>query len=52
MQFLNGMIVGIICGIPIGVIAVCALMAAKRADRDYESELNEPEGRRVDRQNR
>jgi uncharacterized membrane-anchored protein YhcB (DUF1043 family) len=50
MDFLGGLVVGLIIGVTIGTIAASALMAAKRADRDYESELNGPRGSRVDRQ--
>lgn len=52
MEFLGGAICGLIVGLTVGVIAVCALMSAKRADRDYESEQNEPRTARVDRQGR
>jgi hypothetical protein len=52
MEFLIGFIVGAIVSGTVSAIVVGALMVAKRADRDYESELNEPQSRRVDRQER
>jgi hypothetical protein len=52
MEFLVGLIVGAIVSGTVSAIVVGTMMAAKRADRDYESELNEPQSRRVDRQGR
>jgi hypothetical protein len=51
MDFFIGMIVGMIVGCSV-ITSLGALMMGKRADRDYESEQNEPQGRRVDRQGR
>jgi hypothetical protein len=52
MDFLGGLIAGVVIGGTGCAIFLGALMTAKRADRDYESEQNEPNAARVDRQKR
>ena len=50
MEFIVGLILGLGAGVMIGTVLMAALSMAKHADRDYESELNDPDNTRMDRQ--
>jgi len=50
MDFVGGLLLGLGTGFIIGTVVMAALSISKHADQDYESELNDPENTRMDRQ--
>ena len=50
MAFIGGMAIGLGVGVLLGVLIMSVLTIGKRADRDYESEWNDPDNARMDRQ--
>jgi len=50
MDFVGGLILGLGVGFMLGTAVMAALSMSKHADRDYESEANDPDNTRMDRQ--
>jgi hypothetical protein len=50
MDFVGGLILGLGIGVIFGVLMMAALSMAKQSDPDYESDANDPDNTRMDRQ--
>ena len=50
MDFVGGLILGLGVGGIIGVVTMGLLIMSKQSDPDYESEANDPDNTRMDRQ--